>query len=197
MTERLVTAGAPTDALRDAAERAEAMVEAFGRHPPGRSYPEPTGSGGATEGDFAEWSPQFGRSNPIAPPLRTRVDVDTATVVADVRFGAAYEGPPGCVHGGALAAAFDEVLGLTQSIAGTVGMTATLSLRYRRPTPLHQPLRFAGWVVSSEGRKVVTKGRCFHGGRVTVEADALFIAVGASRYAELDAARMAADPAPD
>ena len=34
-------------------------------------------------------------------------------VVGHVVFGDAYEGPPGCVHGGFIAAAFDEVLGFT------------------------------------------------------------------------------------
>ena len=37
-------------------------------------------------------------------------------------FGSAYEGPPGCVHGGFVAAAFDEVLGFVQSLGGQPGL---------------------------------------------------------------------------
>ena len=59
-----------------------------------------------------------------------------------VRFGSAYEGPPGHVHGGFVAAAFDEVLGYVQSLGGRPGMTGTLTVRYRSPTPLYTELRF-------------------------------------------------------
>ena len=47
------------------------------------------------------------------------------------RVGPAYEGPPGCVHGGFIAAAFDEVLGSTQSLSGSPGMTGPTD----RPLP--------------------------------------------------------------
>ena len=57
-----------------------------------------------------------------------------------VTFGSAYEGPPGHVHGGYVAAAFDELLGMTQSLGGMPGMTGTLTVRYRRPTPLRTEL---------------------------------------------------------
>ena len=40
-------------------------------------------------------------------------------------------------HGGYVAAAFDEVLGLAQDLGGQSGMTGTLTIKYRRPTPLH------------------------------------------------------------
>ena len=47
--------------------------------------------------------------------------------IATVTFGSAYEGPPGCVHGGYVAAAFDEMLGFVQSLGGNPGMTARLT----------------------------------------------------------------------
>ena len=59
-------------------------------------------------------------------------------------FNAAYEGPPGNVHGGMVAAAFDEVLGMAQSLSGNAGFTGTLTIRYRSPTPLYEPLLFRG-----------------------------------------------------
>ena len=61
-------------------------------------------------------------------------------------FGPAYEGPPGCVHGGYIAAAFDELLGCTQTMTGAPGMTANLSIDYRTPTPLETELSFVGVV---------------------------------------------------
>ena len=94
-----------------------------------------------------------------------------------VRFGSAYEGPPGSVHGGVVAATFDEVLGMTQSLSGQPGMTGTLTVKYRRPTPLHRDLRFEGTLDRVDGRKIFTTGRCFDGDTLTAEAEGLFVRV--------------------
>ena len=116
-----------------------------------------------------------------------------------VTFSSAYEGPPGCVHGGYVAAAFDEVLGSTQSLAGRPGMTANLSVDYRSPTPLHTELRFESWVTDVSGRKTFTHGTLHAGDRLCAEADGLFVAIPFDRVAELHRQRDAAfgpDPEP-
>lgn len=112
-------------------------------------------------------------------------------VVGHVRYGYAYEGPPGCVHGGVLAAAFDEILGFAQSLSGRPGMTGTLTVRYRKPTPLNADLVFEGWVDRIEGRKIFTSGRCMAGDAVTAEAEGLFISVDFEKMAQLLKDRMA------
>ena len=96
-------------------------------------------SPGATPHAFFDHSPMLGRANPLAPPIQLWVEGDVLRGRAT--FGSAYEGPPGCVHGGYVAAAFDEVLGSTQSLAGRPGMTARLTVNYRSPTPLHTELQ--------------------------------------------------------
>jgi acyl-coenzyme A thioesterase PaaI-like protein len=106
-------------------------------------------------------------------------------VVARATFGSAYEGPPGAVHGGMVAAAFDEVLGMAQSLGGQPGMTGTLSIRYRKPTPLHRDLRFEGTLDRVDGRKLFTSGRCYDGDTLTAEAEGLFIRVDFARIAEM------------
>ncbi len=106
-------------------------------------------------------------------------------VVGRVRYGYAYEGPPGCVHGGVIAAAFDEVLGFAQSLSGRPGMTGTLTIRYRKPTPLYTDLVFEGWVERVEGRKIFTAGVCKAGELVTAEAEGLFISVDFEKMAQL------------
>ena len=83
---------------------------------------------------FFDHSPMLGRANPLAPPIRLWLEGDR--ILGTATFGAAYEGPPGCVHGGYVAAAFDEVLGSTQSLSGSPGMTGRLTVHYRKPTPL-------------------------------------------------------------
>ncbi len=116
-------------------------------------------------------------------------------VVGRVRYGYAYEGPPGCVHGGMIAAAFDEVLGFAQSLSGKPGMTGTLTIRYRKPTPLDTDLLFEGWVEKVEGRKIFTVGHCKAGEEITAEAEGLFISVDFEKMAQLLKDRQARETA--
>ncbi|QGG94803.1 PaaI family thioesterase [Actinomarinicola tropica] len=136
---------------------------------------------------FFDRSPVLGEANALAPPIRLEFSPDR--IVGRVVFGAAYEGPPSCVHGGWIAAAFDEVLGAAQSISGAGGMTAYLKVDYRAPTPLHEELVFEGELARREGRKIFTTGRVRHGDLVTAEAEALFISIDFSRFAEMRRAR--------
>lgn len=186
--ERLVATRAPDAELDQAAERLEAVAQALEGWPQGRLYEGFAESANAgRDVAFLDHSPVMGRANPLAAPIV--MDVVEGLVTGRVAFGSAYEGPPGCVHGGFLAAAFDEVLGLAQSMTGNPGMTASLGVSYRRPTPLHAELTFQGELVRVEGRKIFTHGRCLVGDRLTAEADALFISVDMARLAELQAAR--------
>ncbi len=100
-------------------------------------------------------------------------------------FGSAYEGPPGSVHGGFVAAAFDEVLGYVQSLSGAPGMTGTLKVRYIRPTPLHQELLFEAEITGVEGRKIFTEGRVRADEVLTAEAQGIFISIDPAKMAEL------------
>lgn len=124
---------------------------------------------------FLEYSPVVGVINPLAAPVRVRVEGDT--VIGEVTFGLAYEGPPGCVHGGTIAAAFDEVLGLCLMYVGKPGMTARLDVSYRSPTPIGQPLRFAARLDRIEGRKIFATGQLSVDDRLCAEASALFISM--------------------
>lgn len=186
--ERLVATKAPADVIAEAAEALEAAANALGDFPRGRSYEGFAES--ANAGDphaFFDHSPIIGRANPLAPPLS--LEVRDGKVVGSARFGSAYEGPPGAVHGGYVAAAFDEVLGMAQSLGGQPGMTGTLTVRYRRPTPLHTDLHFEGELDRVEGRKIFTSGRVLADGELRAEAEAVFISVDFSKIAELMARR--------
>lgn len=132
-------------------------------------------------------SPVMGLANPIAAPVHLRVtgEGDDRRVEGHAVFGAAYEGPPGCVHGGQVAAAFDDVLGLAQTFSGRIGMTGTLTIRYRSPTPLHEELSFRARMERVEGRKTFTTGTCHAGDRLTAEAEAVFIALDPERFQDV------------
>jgi acyl-coenzyme A thioesterase PaaI-like protein len=90
---------------------------------------------------FHDRGPIAGRSNPISPPASLEIDVDARRVVGRVEFGKAFEGAPGCVHGGFVAAVLDEALGMACIFGGGPAMTAELTTRYRRHTPIETPLK--------------------------------------------------------
>lgn len=191
--DHLVATTAPAEALRYAADSLERLAVEFEQYPQGSTYEgfAEAANAGGDQRAFFDHSPLIGQANPLAPPVVIRVEDDH--IDGRVTFGAAYEGPPGCVHGGYLAAAFDEVLGAAQSLGGRPGMTGTLTIRYRSPTPLHTPLRFHAEVTGVEGRKIFTSGQCFADDVLTAEAEAIFISVSRERVDELRALRDGAD----
>lgn len=122
---------------------------------------------------FSPWSPVIGYGNPLAPPVETTVGEGVAT--GRVTFGWAYQGPPALVHGAVIAGVYDDILGFANMGAGVPGMTGTLTVRFRKPTPLHREVVFEAHVERIEGRKVFTSGRSTVGGVVTSEAEGIFI----------------------
>jgi acyl-coenzyme A thioesterase PaaI-like protein len=182
---RLVESSAPENELSAAADGLERYAEQLTKHPRLRRLEGFAET--ATAGDvaaFFDQSPIIGLSNPLAPPVVVRRSGELAAE-GRARFGAAYEGPPGCVHGGWVAAAFDEVLGFVQSLAGSPGFTGTLTVKYRNPTPLHTELRFEATVTGTERRKTFAEGRLYAGDLLTAEAQAIFIAADRARFLEL------------
>ena len=144
-----------------------------------------------SHGDYLPRSPIVGEASPLSPRLDWEIaEIDGRPgIEARGSFGAAYEGPPTYVHGGWLACAFDEVLGVAQSASGNPGMTANLSVDYRSPTPILRELVFRGWCERIDGRKIYTRGTVHHGDTLCAEASGLFIAMRPELFAKLLAMR--------
>jgi acyl-coenzyme A thioesterase PaaI-like protein len=192
--ERLVATAAPTETIIEVADQLARAASEMDNWPHGTLYEgfaEAANAGGDPHGMF-EHSPFIGRANPLAPPMQL-IEED-GEIHARVRFGSAYEGPPGCVHGGYIAGAFDELLGATQSLGGNPGMTGRLTVHYRSPTPLRADLRLRGVLERVEGRKIFTRGWLFGpddtgAEQLCAEAEGLFISIDYRRFAELKAER--------
>lgn len=191
IVHRLHGSPAPDEELAAAAGELERLADRLDAFPGGSLY-EGFGESPLAGRDphaFFDHSPMLGRANPLAPPLELWAEGDV--MHGRATFGAAYEGPPGCVHGGYVAAAFDEVLGSAQSLAesGRPGMTGRLTVSYRSPTPLHTELSFAARVVEVSGRKTLTYGTLHAGDRLCAESEGLFIAIDLARVAEMQRRR--------
>jgi len=179
----MVAANVPDEETRALTGVVESVADRLeGRAGPGRrprTQPDPTGP----PQEFFPTSPAIGFANPVAPPVL--VEAADGGLVGSAFFDYAYEGPPGCVHGGVIALVFDELLGATSIATGQPGMTGTLTVRYRRPTPLRTPLRLEARFVERRGRKITISGAVYDGDVMTAEAEGVFIELVPERFVEV------------
>lgn len=176
LIDRVVALDAPASALDRVSESLDALTEAL--EPWHGERPIPSWALRIDPKDansILPWSPLSGRLNPLAPPIEISIEGDT--VIGRMTLGRAYEGPPGCAHGAVVAGAFDQVLALVNVVTGSPAMTGTLTIKYRRPTPLYQELRFVARTDRVEGRKVYASATLHAGETLVAESEALFILV--------------------
>jgi len=170
--------------LTEAKEMARAIRRSLEAHPPRPRWyeadeePKPY-SPGSREA-YLQQSPVRGHLNAIAPPLdlETLERPDGSRAIAGrARLGRRYEGPPHGVHGGWVAALFDELLGAAQGLADAPGVTAILRVRFRHLTPVDEDLRLEAWIADQRQRRLVTKATCHAGDTLTADAEGIFIRV--------------------
>ncbi len=179
-----VATDAPASALAEAATAVQQALAMLAPHVPTVRPPRfPNAVDVESPNDLMPFDPVIGRLSPIAPPIA--FTWEDGRSVGRVRFGATYEGPPGCVHGGVIAAVFDQVLSIANLMSATPGPTVRLAIHYRKPTPLDASLVFEGWQERVEGRRVHTRGHLRHGDVVTAEAEGVFALVPVDRIMKL------------
>ncbi|HVN39571.1 MAG TPA: PaaI family thioesterase [Myxococcota bacterium] len=122
----------------------------------------------------------LGPHHPLRPELR--IAYEDGVTHGTVRFGVTFEGPPGCVHGGFVSHFFDQILGQHNLSARIPAMTGTLSVRFRKGTPILRELAFDVRHERRGERKVVTSGRLHAGGEVFSEAEGTFVVPKPERW---------------
>ncbi len=126
------------------------------------------------EGRGLSWgNAVIGVRNALAPPVLTQRD-ESGRIWADFTLGAAYEGPPGHVHGGVSALILDHLLGEAASPDQKPRFTGSITVRYLRATPLG-PLRAEAVRTRNEGVKTYCTGTIADAEGITVEAEGVFI----------------------
>jgi acyl-coenzyme A thioesterase PaaI-like protein len=173
LVAHLDSAAADPTAVDTATEKVRALADTLA------AFPSLHASGGlgaqpGAQGALLERSGISGRSNPLAPPVQWTV-TDDGTRGGAV-YTPAYEGPIGHVHGGFVAAAFDDLMGAAQVASGQAGYTGTLTVRMIRPTPLQRRIDYEAHVDRVEGRKIWVRATSSCGGELLAEASIVFIA---------------------
>lgn len=113
-----------------------------------------------------------GRSNPVGLYMRFRDDGDQE-VTSEYTVPAHYQGYPGIVHGGVLAAMLDEVVARVSMIGDHhhFMMSVKLQVLYRLPVPVETPLQVVGRIVRMRGRLGKAEGKIIlPDGRIACES---------------------------
>jgi hypothetical protein len=148
------------------------------------------GANAASDGRvYLDHSRDIGAFNPCFPTYQIDIDGDRAT--GTVSFPIAYEGPPGLVHGGFLAVFFDSIIQHHNCDVGVAGKTTSLTVTYRRPTPLLTALQFEV-DRSVVDRRIVSTARLMAAGVVLCEAQMSAVAGDLSRLPEISPRRIEA-----
>lgn len=138
-----------------------------------------------------------GTAHPEGLHIRSHPDPDGVHVVAEMLPDEKYCGWPGLVYGGYLAMLTDchsnwtAIYAHYRNEGRTLDsqpqihcVTGTLSLAYRRPTPLGVPLTLRARVEGPVGRKTRVICDILADGLVTVSGDSIFVRVDAKKLAE-------------
>lgn len=138
----------PTEAVRGAAEEIRKVAATLSERLRALSRPSPVDD---LVSGVRMFNPVIGEGNPIAPPLR--IEAHGTQVEGHCTLGAVHEGPHMFSHGGMSALWLDQVLGHAAAAVGNVGVTTSLSVRYRRPVPLGVPLRIWARAIEVDGNR--------------------------------------------
>ena len=119
--------------------------------------------------------------------LGMRLHVEPGRAWAELELDRQFEGWEGVAHGGIVGTILDEVMAWSLASEDDWGVTARLSVRFRKPVPLAVQLRAEGWTIQSRGRIVETGGRLVDGATGTdlATATGTYVAADAARKREL------------
>ncbi len=118
-----------------------------------------------------------GLSNPFGLHLRF-YNTGLGEVSAEVTLPEQFEGYPGVVHGGIVAAMLDEAAGRSHMMGDNARFmyTARLEVRYRKNVPVGKPIRLVGKAGTSKRRTAVATSAVYdEESNLLAEAEALLV----------------------
>lgn len=129
----------------------------------------------------------FVSGDPEGDRIRIRYFRHCEGILAVVWFGPGAEGPPGCAHGGSVAAVLDEAMGAAAWSSGHAVVAARLTTHFRTMVPLERELVVECSVTRAAGRKVLTQGRLrgIDGNPVYARGEAVFVTLAPERFGAL------------
>ncbi len=122
-----------------------------------------------------------GPANATSVDFQARREGDE--VVADAYFGAAFEGAPGRVHGGMVAAVFDDLVGFILGMVGQPGFTGRITVVYKAPVPTERPVEFRARLRERAERTLIVDAEVRLGDKILATCEATMVLVDGERWA--------------
>jgi acyl-coenzyme A thioesterase PaaI-like protein len=120
--------------------------------------------------------------------LRLLLHMEPGRSWTELSLDRRFEGWDGIAHGGVVCTLLDEVMAWALVAEDHWGVTARLSVAFRRPVMIGRPIRAEGWINRSRGRLSETAARIVDADEVELAtAEATYVAAGAERRRELQA----------
>ena len=119
-----------------------------------------------------------GPENPIG--LHLRFERDGQNVRAQTTLAPQFQGWQSIAHGGIAMALLDEAMAHAAAAAGHRGVTGSISVRFRKPVPIGEPLTLHGRVAWQRRNVFGLEASVTDGaGTVLVDGEGKFISMGA------------------
>ncbi|MES2210722.1 MAG: PaaI family thioesterase [Chloroflexota bacterium] len=121
--------------------------------------------------------------------LHLELHTDATGCWTELTLGPAFQGWEGVAHGGILCTILDEVMAWSVIGRDTWGVTARMSVEFRRPVATGRRLRAEGTVTEAGRRLLRTEGRLLDAatGDVMATSTGTYVAAPPERLAELKA----------
>ena len=108
-------------------------------------------------------------------------------------FDERHQGGPGIVHGGLVAGAFDEAVGLLATWYAFPTVTARIFVRYRRPVPINTELLIRAWLTDARGRRLHVDAAITDGDESLAECKAALLRVPLEHFLRTPEGQAAAE----
>jgi acyl-coenzyme A thioesterase PaaI-like protein len=119
--------------------------------------------------------------------LQLDLHIDGERCWTTIELAGRFQGWDGIAHGGIVCTLLDEVMAWSLVDHDNWGLTARLTVTFKRPVPLETPVRAEGWVTLARRRLISTAGRLVEPatGTLLAIAEATCIAAPEERKREL------------
>ena len=119
--------------------------------------------------------------------LQLDLHADGGECWAELTLPERFEGWDGIAHGGILATILDEVMAWAIIEQDSWGVTARMTIEYKKPVAVGSRIRGEGWLVRARRRLVEAAGRIVDAdtGEELATAEALYVAAPEDRKREL------------
>jgi uncharacterized protein (TIGR00369 family) len=121
--------------------------------------------------------------------LHLKLNLEHGRCWTELEMPRRFEGWEGIIHGGILCTILDEIMAWALVVHDNWGVTARMSIDFRKPVTVGQSIRAEGWITESRRRIQVTAGRIVDAqtGVELATAQATYIAASDARKRELKA----------